>query len=160
MTKQTNSIFRRLLMMLMLTASALQGRAANVECLTLTVSGKPVVIVLAEHPVITYKGNTLHVKTETTTIDIPVSEISGGSFQDPSTGIRTIELPDVEKRDGELRFSQLTPGSSIEVFSTDGVKLSSVRVDTYGQATVSIGQLPKGTYIVRSALQTIKIANK
>ena len=74
MTKQTNSIFRRLLMMLMLTASALQGRAANVECLTLTVSGKPVVIVLAEHPVITYKGNTLHVKTETTTIDIPVSE--------------------------------------------------------------------------------------
>ena len=69
MTKQTNSIFRRLLMMLMLTASALQGRAANVECLTLTVSGKPVVIVLAEHPVITYKGNTLHVKTETTTID-------------------------------------------------------------------------------------------
>lgn len=160
MTKQTNSIFRRLLLMLMLTGSALQGHAASGECLTLTVSGKPVVIVLAEHPVITYKGNTLHVKTETTTIDIPVSEITGGSFQDATTGIRTIEVPDIEKRDGELRFSQLPPSSSIDVFSTGGAKLSSVRVDANGQATVSIDQLPKGTYIVRSASQTIKIANK
>ena len=150
---------RRLLMAVMVMAAALQARAASAEKLTFTVNGEKVEIILAEHPVITYTNNTLHVKTDTETIEIPVSEISGGSFDNP-TGIQTLEMTDMENRNGEIRFSHLKPGSPVEVFSFDGVKLSTTTADGEGKATVSAGQFPKGAYIVRTASQTIKIVNK
>lgn len=159
MSKQTSNMVRRLLMAVMVMAAALQARAASAEKLTFTVNGEKVEIILAEHPVITYTNNTLHVKTDTETIEIPVSEISGGSFDNP-TGIQTLEMADMENRNGEIRFSHLKPGSPVEVFSFDGVKLSTTTADGEGKAVVSAGQLPKGAYIVRTASQTIKIVNK
>lgn len=159
MSKQTSNMVRRLLMAVMVMAAALQARAASAEKLTFTVNGEKVEIILAEHPVITYTNNTLHVKTDTETIEIPVSEISGGSFDNP-TGIQTLEMTDMENRNGEIRFSHLKPGSPVEVFSFDGVKLSTTTADGEGKATVSAGQFPKGAYIVRTASQTIKIVNK
>ena len=159
MSKQTSNMVRRLLMAVMVMAAALQARAASAEKLTFTVNGEKVEIILAEHPVITYTNNTLHVKTDTETIEIPVSEISGGSFDNP-TGIQTLEITDMENRNGEIRFSHLKPGSPVEVFSFDGVKLSTTTADGEGKATVSAGQFPKGAYIVRTASQTIKIVNK
>lgn len=159
MSKQTSNIVRRLLMVVVVMASALQGRAASAEKLTFTVNGEKVEIILSEHPVITYTNNTLHVKTDTKAIEIPVSDITGGSFDNP-TGIQTLEMADMESRNGEIRFSNLKPGSQVEVFSFDGVKLSTANADGEGKVMVSAGQLPKGAYIVRTASQTIKIVNK
>ena len=67
------NIPKRFLVLLAVVASTVLARAVNVEYLTFNVDGNPVVIALAEHPVITFTDNTLHIKTEKETIDIPVS---------------------------------------------------------------------------------------
>ena len=72
--------FRGLLMSFLLTATANGAIAANGNELTLIVNGEPMVFVMSEHPVITYTNNTLHIKTDAATTDVPVSEISGGTL--------------------------------------------------------------------------------
>lgn len=135
------------------------ARAATGEVLTLMVSGNPVTIFLADHPVITYTGNTLHIATEETTIDVPVSEISDASFQTP-VSIKPVTIPDCQTINGELRFSQLPAGSTVEVFYVNGKKLSSAVVGNEGQTTIDISRLPKGVFVVKTAMQTIKVTNK
>ena len=114
---------------------------------------------LAEHPVITYSGNTLHIKTASTVVDVPVSEITDCVFQN-ATSIRSVEIPGLQTLRGELQFSSLIPGSRVEVFNVEGFKLQEVVVDSEGKAKVSMDHLPKGVYVIRSASQTIKIINK
>ena len=153
------STLRRCLLLCMLAVTTSMARAANGEMLTLIVNGSPVAIALAEHPVITYTGNTLHIKTEATSIDIAVADISGCSFMDP-TGIKPVVIPDFQANNGELHFSKLPTGSTVEVFTTGGTKLLSTKVDQKGQASVGLDSLPKGVVIIKTTNQTIKITNK
>jgi short-subunit dehydrogenase involved in D-alanine esterification of teichoic acids len=150
---------RRCLLLCLLALITCLARAANGEMLTINVSSGPVTIALAEHPVITFSENTLHITTAATTIDIAVSDISSINFLDP-TGIKPVIIPDFKAENGELRFSKLPAGSNIEVFAINGMKLLTTVADRDGQATVSLDHLPKGAVIVKTAIQTIKITNK
>ena len=156
---QKNITLRRCLLLCLLAVTTCMARAANGEVLTIHAGGSPVSIALAEHPVITYSNNTLHITTAMTSIDIPVSEITGINFLDP-TGIRPVIIPDFQAENGELRFSKLPAGSKVDVFAVGGTKLLTTAVDNDGQATVSLDRLPKGAVIVKTATQTIKITNK
>ena len=156
----SKSILWRLFLFLTLeVASPILVHATSIESLTLNVGGSPVVIMLAEHPVITYSGNTLHIKTASTVVDVPVSEITDCVFQN-ATSIRSVEIPGLQTLRGELQFSSLIPGSRVEVFNVEGFKLQEVVVDSEGKAKVSMDHLSKGVYVIRSASQTIKIINK
>lgn len=135
------------------------GRAGNVEYLTFNVADNPVVIALAEHPVITYTDNTLHIKTAKETIDIPVSQLAGTIFSE-TTAIKNIDGSQLQMKDGSICFMNLAAESKIHVYSADGMEKLSTTVDANGQAVVNIDNLPKGVYIIKSANQTIKISNK
>ena len=66
--------------MLALAAIVPKTSADEKNTLTFIVNGKPMVFNLAEHPVITYTDNTLHIKTDASAVNVPVSQISGGAL--------------------------------------------------------------------------------
>ncbi len=90
---------------------------------------------------------------------MPVEEISSGTVFDP-TAIRTVKNDGGQMKNGNMEFSQLPALSRVEVFGTDGTKLLETTTDQEGKAMVGLNSLPKGTYIVRSASQTLKIIKK
>ena len=153
-----NSILRCLLVLSLLVASVMV-RAANVEYLTLTVDGKPVVIVLAEHPVITYTNNYLHIETAEKTVDVPVSKVSGATFSETSD-IKAVAGKTVEWGDGLFVFSQLPVQSKVSIYTPDGKQQLATTADDSGRAIISTTNLPAGVYIVKSATQTIKVTIK
>jgi len=150
---------KRILLLFALVTMTMYGRAGNVEYLTFNVADNPIVIALAEHPVITYTDNTLHIKTAKETIDIPVSQLSGTTFNE-TTAIKSIDGSQLQMKDGSFCLMNLAADSKVIVYSADGIEKLSTTVDANGQAIVNIGSLPKGVYIIKSANQTIKITNK
>ena len=159
---QKNNTFHRLLLMLFLSVNVALARSANVEYLTFTtVSGSPVVVALAEHPVITYTGNTVHIQTGSTTIDVSVASITNIFFSKAvSTGIAEKLAAMPQMREGAVFFEQLPPGSAVTVHALNGAQVSETNADAQGQADVNIAQLPAGVYIIKSVSQTIKITVK
>ena len=133
--------------------------AANTEYLTLNVGGNPVVVVLAEHPMITYTDNTLHIQTVKETIDVPVSQITDMAFNE-TTAINIVENGDVQIQQGSILLQQLPIGSKVCIIAANGNELFSAVVDDNGQAVVNVSRLPKGVYVIKSAMQSIKITNK
>ena len=146
-------------LMLLFSATAMSVHAANVEYLTFIVKGTPVVISLKEHPVITYSGNTLHVKTEEKTVEIPVQDVSGSGFSE-TAGINKPVVEGTELSAGKILFSQLPAGSQVTVYTVDGKAISTVTVGNDQRAVVDLQPLNGGVYVVKSATQTIKITNK
>lgn len=73
----------RKLLLSVLFALALPVQAADVRTVTFMVNGKPLVIPLDQNPVITYTNDALHITTSesTTSIDVPVSEITAFEFK-------------------------------------------------------------------------------
>lgn len=156
---QRNSILQRLLVLLFIVSSHIFVHAGGVEYLTLKVSGNPVVIVLAEHPVITYTDNTLHIQTAKETVDVPVSQISGVAFSE-TTGIMAINNQQLQMQEGNICFQQLPQGSKVSVVAANGIEVFSATADDHGWAILNINRLPKGILVVKSATQTFKITNK
>ena len=158
MKKKT--FFRSTLMaLLLLTATVI--RASDVQYLTIMVQGKPVSFALSDKPVITYQNNQLVVTTAEETVEISVAEISGTGFSETSTAIRNLMSggkPQVEC--GRVCFSDLTPGTSVQVFTIDGRSVAEAKADADGTALVSLSEFPKGTYLLKTGRQTIKMINK
>ena len=156
---QNNGILKRLLMLLALISALMSVQATEVEYLTLNVVGNPVVIALAEHPIITYTDNTLHIQTTTETVDVPIDQITDISFLG-TTSIKTVTNPQFQMEAGNICFQQLPKGSKVSVFDINGIVALSSIVDDTGKTVINICSLPKGVYVVKSSKQSFKIANK
>ena len=169
------AIFRWLAALFLLANPFVEISAASIaESLTFMVNGKPIVIYLADRPVITYTDNTLHIASTTeepsggggseppvvTVIDIPVQDITETIVDKTETGIvrPVVETPKMDA--GKMLFTQLPAGSQVKIFSTDGKVVSTINVSNDEQALIDIRSLPKGIYIIKSDSQTIKITNK
>jgi len=154
-------VFLRLALMALLLLTATVIRAGDVQYLTIMVQGKPVSFALSDKPVITYQNNQLVVTTAEETVEIPVADISGTGFAETSTAIRNLMSggkPQVEC--GRVCFSDLTPGTPVQVFTADGRSVAEAKADADGSAQVSLSELPKGTYLLKAGKQTIKMMNK
>ena len=126
-------IVKGLLMSVMLATAIPTASAAGGDVLTLMVKGTPVEINPAEHPVITYKANTLHIKTEASSIDIPVSDISGGAFP------KTVVHGDVN---GDFNVDVADIASVITVMANVGADPVSVRnADVNGDGNVDVADI-------------------
>lgn len=127
--------------------------------LCFTVKGKPVVIALSSRPVINYTNNYLHIITDENTIDIPVEDISYSEFQQ-TTAINHNDYNNVRYSSGKMVFQDLPTGSVVTVCSLDGKLQNSITVGDNHMAEIDIRRLPAGAYIIKTAIQTIKITNK
>lgn len=156
---QKKRFIQRLLLMLCMMATSLWAHAASVEYLTLMVNGSPVVIVLAEHPVITYSNNTLHIQTAKEAFEVAVNEIGGAEFSE-TTSIKSAAVEKLLFLAGSINFSALPVGSQVSVYTTEGICVQESNASNNGDAVVDLNNLPAGIYVVKSAKQTLKITKK
>ena len=155
-----NALLRLVLMALLLLTTTVI-RAGDVQYLTIMVQGKPVSFALSDKPGITYQNNQLVVTTAEETIEIPVADISGTSFEETSTAIRNLMSGGKPQIQGGLVcFTDLTPGTPVQVFTADGRSVAEAKSDANGTVQVSLSELPKGTYLLKAGKRTIKMMNK
>ena len=58
---------------------------------------------------------------------------------------------------GQAVFEGLQAGATVVVYTTDGKAVSRVKADGDGRVTVSLDNLPKGVYILRTPVRSYKI---
>jgi len=135
-------------------------QADGVQYLTFTLKGKTVSFALSELPVITYTNDQLVVSTPKEVVSIPVNEIYEGRFTDNATGLYKIESAPANVSGGHVRFSDLQPKAIVSVYTIDGKRVMQQAAQRDGSADVDLHALGKGTYIIKSPTQTIKVMNK
>jgi len=153
--------YLRLGLLLLLWLCHLGMRAEDVKSITFLVSGKPVMFNLADNPVITYSNDCLVIVTSKTTVLLNVSEIESTTFSaEDATGIKGIAVGNMKMTSGTASFFQLSPGSTVRVFTTAGELLREEQASADGTATIEMRALPEGIYIIKTENQSIKIINK
>lgn len=121
--------------------------------------GSSVVISMNEHPVITFSGDKLVVKTVDSTAELDRSKVKTFSYLS-SSSVETVQVGDytVDNTGTSLRFSGLPAESEITVHSVDGKLVG--RATAAGDYSIDLSGYSAGTYIVSVNGVSTKIAVK
>ena len=137
---------RRILLMLVLIVGALPIVAQNV----LNVHSKTGAVVsyaLLEKPVVTYDGNVLVLKTETVSVEYPLSDLEKLTFSNVESSVESIFA------------SGISGDRSIRIFDISGRSVKTISEDenTGSDPQLLLSDLEKGMYIVKQGEVSYKI---
>ena len=127
-------------------------------------SGEKVYFDLTEEPETTFENGKLVIKTTKTTVYYLLENVLRYTYEGVSTAIDGLKL-----KPGEVRFLQgkdymsfegLGEGTSLELYSTDGKKLSTMHANGGQRTTLSLAGHPAGTYIVKVGDATFKFLKR
>ena len=149
----------RLLLFLSLMA-ALPAFADDANLVIKHKGGAETVLLLSTNPVITFKDEDMVVTSDVSSFMIPIEMIESYGASNDVTAIRNITQEYPEYKNGSVVFSGLSRGSEVSIYKADGTLVFSQKADGSGCATVSIDNLPKGMYIVRTPNNSMKIISK
>lgn len=103
-----------------------------------------VTILLDEKPLVTFSGDYLTVATHMSSVSIPSSLVTKWVYvkNDTATGIKgTGRFGSLLSFDGKhLKLTSLTPLSSVQVYTADGVLVASSTTDNQGNVSLSLYQ--------------------
>lgn len=118
-------------------------------------------ISFTDEPVTTFSDGNLVVTTITTTITMPLEQVSKYTFITDTDGIADIKTENVTiSQDGEsITFDNLKPGTEITIHNASGMLIQQQKVEQ-GTTTVSVANLPIGVYIVKANGITYKIMKR
>lgn len=128
---------------------SLVSHAESYEGILVTmVDGTTTTISFDKNPVIKLQPEKLVVQTDIATTEFDRSKVTRFNYVTDLSGVEGIDRSAVSIRNNGsmLYLSNLPVGSDIEVYSTDGKLLESVRAT--GNHTIEIAGLPSGIYIV------------
>ncbi|MCM1111582.1 MAG: T9SS type A sorting domain-containing protein [Clostridium sp.] len=135
--------------------------SANAGLLTVCfANGSKTSFELADEPQVTFEEANIAIRAKGVTTTYPVSDVKQFVFNE-TTAV-------AEVADNETRFSFLTPdcvivsgikpAETVAVASVDGRLVSTTTASGEGIATVQLGELPAGVYIISTASgKTVKI---
>ena len=122
--------------------------------------GSETILLLSTNPVITFQDEYMVVTSDVSSFMIPIDMIESYGAANDVTAIHHITQEHSEYKDGSVVFSGLYHDSNVSIYKADGTLISSQKADNSGHAVVSVSNLPKGVYIVRTPNSSMKIINK
>ena len=122
-------------------------------------SGNETVLKLSTNPVITFEDENMVVASDIIQISIPMGDIDDYVVNNGTTAIEPVTTQPQFTR-GHVIFSGMATGSPVYVRTLDGKVVGKQAADASGKADVSLENLPKGTYIISSQNNSIKVINK
>lgn len=146
------------LLISMLISMIIYAQEKNALVIKLT-NGNSYTFVLSEKPVVTLPDGNVVVNGSASTT-YARSEVEKFYFSDNGSGIESIGKDNVTFYyvDGEnVRISGLKDKATISVASLDGKIISTQKSDETGTATISLGNHPKGIYIIYFGGRSVKI---
>lgn len=122
-------------------------------------SGAKVTFQMDSQPKTLFSDNQLVIKTNTTEVSYPRESIIRYTYENLASGIDDAKQDgiDYDASQSKLSFAQLKAGEKVEIYSTDGSLMKSVKADKEGKLTVSLSELTKGVYVVKSSSSNFKI---
>lgn len=122
-------------------------------------SGNTTILTLSTNPVITFEDENMVITTSFTCVSIPLSNVDSYTAVDETTGITNVTT-NPQFKAGEIAFSDLPAKTRIAIYSLGGRLVGSQMADDAGNATVSLENLSKGIYIIKTPNANIKVTNK
>ena len=122
-------------------------------------SGDVTKLELSTHPTITFSWGNMVVSSDVISFSIPLDDMDSYTVSNETTGILAVTTKPQFSR-GHIVFSGLSKGAPVNVYSIDGKSVDKLVADDSGVADVSLESLPKGTYIISTPNNKIKVINK
>lgn len=145
----------------MLFSGALSSLAEDANALMLHLaSGKQVVCLLDEKPVITFRGDELVLTTHMNKVSYQSADVLKFTYlyADPS------DISQVRMSNGMFYFvgnslsvSGVEPNSLVAVYSVDGIFVASATTDKKGDATINLPEQKGKVYVVKTTVANFKI---
>lgn len=122
-------------------------------------SGDVTRLELSTHPTLTFSWGYMVVSSDVISFSIPLNDIDCYTVSNETTGIPAVTTKPQFSR-GHVMFSGLSKGAPVNVYSIDGKSVDKQMADDSGVADVSLENLPKGSYIISTPNNKIKVINK
>ena len=153
---------KRLFIILALTLLVIDLSAKEVNALVLhLVSGKQVVCLLEEQPLISFTENDLVLTTHLDVVTYQAEDVRKITYIniDPSS-IDLVDMPQhmFSITGGMLAVQGLEPDSEISIFASDGKLVVSTIADENGTASVVLPNQNGGVFMVKTSIANFKIS--
>lgn len=152
---------KKLLLLLMLTICSLSIRAESINALMLHLaSGKQVVCMLEERPVVTFTNDEVVITTHMHEVRYQSSDVLKFTYVNmEEDGIHSPQL-DLEliRLDGNnLSLYGLASDSPVSVYTADGILVASVKADKRGIVSIVLPGQSGKVYVVKTSVANFKI---
>jgi len=143
----------------------LSATADTVQCLVLTQNdGTVSKFALNDAPVVTYNGEDIVVTCGEETLTTALNGLTVTFGEMETTRINEVignagEAIRPQFSFGEAQFEGLQPGAIVRVFTLEGKAVGNAKADDNGHVGISLGNLPKGVYILSTPSRSFKIKN-
>lgn len=145
----------------MLTICSLSTRAESINALMLHLaSGKQVVCMLDEQPIVTFEADELVLTTHMNVVRYQATDVIRFTYTavDPS-GIAEARIAVTSfSFDGDvLRANSLAPKSDVTVYTAEGTLVASSKTDKSGNVSLSLPRQAGVVYVVKTSVANFKI---
>ncbi|MBQ7987277.1 MAG: T9SS type A sorting domain-containing protein [Bacteroidaceae bacterium] len=134
---------KRNLVSILFAACTLTGYAQN-QLNIWQQSGSVVSYSFSEKPRLVFESETLKLTASGVTVEYPVADIRKYSFENDPLSVGRVS-------------ARLSDGGDVSVYTPEGILLKRVPAGKDGKTAVSIDDLPRGVYVVKSKSSTFKI---
>lgn len=123
-------------------------------------SGKNILIVLEENPVIRFDGNDFVITSATNVINLPSDEVIKFTYEyfDPN-GVERVDANDIRFSfiKESLNVSNLEPNVDLSIYTVDGLLISSATTDGNGCASLRLPGVDASIYVLKTPSFSFKI---
>ncbi len=151
------------LISLFLMLYCLSGIAQTKHVVLETTFGERMICQFSENPKLVHNDKTVTLTTTRVTITYQASEITKVYIDgDSSSGISgtSVEKGKLTLSDDAIYLSGLSASEQVRVYTTNGKLISSHKTTENGDLILSLSNLPKGLYIIKTKNQSFKITRK
>ncbi len=114
-----------------------------------------------DNPKAMFSGDNLIISTSKTVVEYPIANLFSFSFDEMANGVLDINTngANVKLTDNMIVVTGLANNEIVSIVDAKGVKVASAKAEN-GVATISLGNLPNGVYMVKSKKVSYKIVRK
>lgn len=152
---------KRILLSFLVAILALSSWAEDINAMMLHLaSGKQVVCLLDEKPIVTFSGDELVLTTHMNEVSYQSADVLKFTYLyvDPS-GINQVGVPQSMFlfSGNALSVTGAEPDSQIAVYSVDGALVASAKTNKKGAASIVLPDQPGKVYVVKTSVANFKI---
>lgn len=153
-----------LILLAMLMIPLWQATAGTALVVKYTDGTAKTTFLLSQKPEISFLEGTMYIKSGDGDFSFELSEVEDFHFADEGAGIKSTPLDNdgsyVEMLDGNVVKIGGNGSRKVAVYDMNG-KVTAAKVSTVGDiATISLGNIPNGIYIIKYGNKSIKISKK
>lgn len=149
------------ILLLLLLVGGSTSVSAQTALVVMQKSGGSVYYSFDDNPKVMFSGDNMVISTSKTVVEYPIANLFSFSFDDMANGILDInsDCANVKLTDNMIVVTGLADNDVVSLYDVKGAKVASSK-SVGGVVSLSIGNLPKGVYVVKSKNVSYKIVRK